>query len=473
MREHTVSTGIGGLDDLLYGGLPKGSTIILEGTPGSGKTTLAFQFLYQGAMVDGDSGIYVTFEELPSQLYADMSQFGWDLRQLEKRNQLRVLCLSPETLMDQMQEPGGVFDQVVEEINCKRIVIDSVSLFQYGLHGDNEHRKVIYQLRNILRKKGLTALLVREQSEVNTSTMPFEHFVVDGVIRLTITRKSERYRERILEVMKMRGQPFLEGEHVYRITGKGIHVIPALHIFNNTMIEKSKKYLTTGIVRLDEILGGGILNGHVYMFDTNSKSETKHLFGSMVAAQIKQSKKTIILSSSLSTLYEKDALYHMHGANVQDMIDQNSLLFVEHYDRAYPPSFAPGVINVSKMDENQFNDFMHGILWKKNAEQGGSWFVYYDLNTLISERGVDFISRYFASEAANARTHGVTLMAVCNFNEIDESVASFLQRASDGVIRTWVDHAYQYLQVNKLPDGHVSDIQIVEHISYAPYIRLI
>lgn len=472
-----TTTGVSGLDDVLCGGLPQGSSVILEGTPGSGKTTLAFQFLYQGATRDNEPGMYITFEELPSQLYADMNHFGWDLRLLEKQNNLKVVCLSPEVFEDQMLEAGGLFDQLVESMSCKRIVIDSISLFSYGLHERDNHRNVIYKLRNVLRKKGLTALLIREQSEVNLNQVPFEHFVVDGVIRLVVKPQLERYRERTLEVIKMRGQKFIEGEHVYRITDEGVHLIPALHI-----IEKSTSHQTmtncvsTQILELDRILGGGIPQGSVFMFDTNSKADYKHLFGAIVAAQLQQGKKGIILPSTITTLSGLKELYQTHGVDVDELLRQHSLYFIEHYTRPYPAEFEGSVIDVSDIDDNLFRAHVReklGTVVEASLQRGESWFVYYDLNTIMSERGKEFVTTYFAQEAANARAHGITLLVLCNFKEIGESISSFLERTSDGVIRTWVNHSYQYLQITKLPGGHVSAIQIVEHTPEQPYIRLV
>lgn len=476
MSDNIISTGSDGLDKVLRGGLPKGSVIILEGTPGSGKTTLAFQFLYQGAISSQESGIYVTFEELPAQLYSDMAHFGWDMRQLEKNNQLRVICLTPKTLLEQIQHPDGLFDKLVDEIGCKRIVIDSVSLFRFGLSGEDEHRKIIYQLRNILRKKGLTSLLIREQSESQTDQVPFENFVADGVIRLTVKPHLERFRERILEITKMRGVNYMEGEHVYRITDEGIHVIPSLHIFDDSKVASVKKCFYTGITKLDKILGGGIPQGSVFMFDTNSRADYKHLFGSIETSLIKQGVKGAILPSSTHSISDIEELYRMHGLSTQELIDEQRVYFIEHYDRPYPASFSPGVIDVSNMDDNQFNTHIRnelGPIIGGSIQKGESWFAYYDINTIISERGKNFVTKYFAQQAANARAHGITLLALCNFKEIGEATASFLERTSDGVIRTWVNRTYQYLQVTKLPGGHVSDIHIVEHTSNEPYVRLV
>ena len=154
-----VSTGIKGLDFILNGGFAKGATVIVEGQPGTGKTTLACNFYIMVPNTQHESGIYITFEELPEQIYEDMLQFGWDIKQLEAEGKLRVLCISPDVLMEQMIEPNGLFEQIIRQMNCKRIVIDSISLFKYVVTFAQSIRPTIYRLRNILRKFALTALL--------------------------------------------------------------------------------------------------------------------------------------------------------------------------------------------------------------------------------------------------------------------------------------------------------------------------
>src|SRR5690606_21329073 len=100
-----VSTGIAGLDKILDGGMPKGTAVILEGPPGTGKTTIGIQFLYEGIIRDNETGIFITFEEFPDQIYKDMKSFGWDLRDLERKNKLRIIGLSPDILVEQMMMP--------------------------------------------------------------------------------------------------------------------------------------------------------------------------------------------------------------------------------------------------------------------------------------------------------------------------------------------------------------------------------
>lgn len=471
-----ISSGIQGLDYILYGGFPQGSSIIVEGSPGTGKTTLGFQFLHNGAVYGNEPGIYITFEELPKQLYSDMLSFGWDLRQLEKNNKLRVICISPEVLLEQMMTPGGLFERMVNEIQCRRVVIDSISLFQYGSEREDLHRQAIYSLRNILRKYSLTSLLIREQTHTGSGEIPFENYVADGVIRLSLQAHLQKYRKRTLEVLKMRGSRIMDGEHIYRFTQQGIHLIPALSMVEDLTITKGDQSIPTGISALDEFLSGGIPKGAVFMFDTNSKANNKYFIGSIITNRIRVGEKAIILASSLSTLYGLQHLYELYGVSLEEEVKRKNAYFIEHYNRPVPPGFESVVIDVSELDNQEYKPYIRkklGPIVEESIKRGENWFIYYDLNTILSERGKDFVKRYFAEEAARARAFGITVIVLCNFAEIGEETSAFLERTCDGVIRTWVDGSYQYLQVTKSPIGRMSEPYVVESIAEKPFIRLV
>ncbi|MBI2127249.1 MAG: circadian clock protein KaiC, partial [Thaumarchaeota archaeon] len=95
-----VRTGISDLDKMLGGGFMEGDAVLLAGSAGTGKTTLALQYLVNGVTQFGDAGIYVTFEQLPDQIYRDAKNFGWDLRKMEEQNKFRLICTSPELLLE-------------------------------------------------------------------------------------------------------------------------------------------------------------------------------------------------------------------------------------------------------------------------------------------------------------------------------------------------------------------------------------
>lgn len=448
----------------------------MEGTPGTGKTTLGFQFLVQGIVQHDEPGIYITFEELPEQLYKDMMAFGWDLRQLEKENKLRVLCMSPEVLMEQMMAPGGLFEQVVEQIQCKRAVIDSISLFQYGTDRKDLRRQAIYSLRNILRKFSITALLIKEQTVDASGEVPFENYVADGVIRLTMQEHLEKYRKRTLEVLKMRGCKIEEGEHLYRITDRGIHLIPALSMIEDKTVARDQKVVSSGLTRLDQVLFGGIPKGSVFILDTNSKANYKYLLASIYANRLLAGEKTITLLSSSTTIYDLQTLLQLHGVSLEEEAKQGKAYFIEHYSRPIPPGYESVVFDVSGLDNEEYIRQRREKLTPRmggDIELGDDWFVFHDLNTIFSQRGQDFVMRFFAEEAARTRAYGITVLVLCNFAEIGLETSSYLERTCNGVIRTWVDGNYQYLQVTKSPNGRMSEPFVIENISEKPFIRLV
>jgi circadian clock protein KaiC len=97
-----VKTGIAGLDEMLAGGLMKGSAVLIKGAPGTGKTTLALQFLHHGASVENEAGLLVTFEEFPHSLHRDAQSLGWDLQALEAERKLKVIFTSPRVFLSSL-----------------------------------------------------------------------------------------------------------------------------------------------------------------------------------------------------------------------------------------------------------------------------------------------------------------------------------------------------------------------------------
>ena len=120
-----VKTGLSELDAMLGGRFMPGDAVMVAGSAGTGKTTLALQYLVNGITQFGDRGIYVTFEQLPDQIYRDAKNFGWDLRKMEEENKFRVICTSPNLLLETDGET--ILDEPIKEIQPRRRVVDSLS----------------------------------------------------------------------------------------------------------------------------------------------------------------------------------------------------------------------------------------------------------------------------------------------------------------------------------------------------------
>lgn len=475
MNQYT-STGIQGLDFLLNGGFPTGATILLEGLPGTGKTNLSMQFLYNGAVQYDEPGLYITFEELPGQLYKEMKAFGWDIPALERENKMRVLCISPHVLLEQMETQNGLFEQIINEIGCKRVAIDSISLFQIGDESVETKRKTIYKLRNILRKFNLTSLLIQEQTSAQDPETSYINYVVDGVIRLALKDYKEHYRKRTLEVLKMRGRKIVEGEHIYRITDHGIHLLPAFSMVEDKAHLNNVSTITTGIAKLDQLLDGGIPEGSAFILDTNSKANYKYLAVSIAANRLLAGEGLIILLSSLSTINDLEFLYQLYGVSLKEYVAKKKVFFIEHYNRPTPPEFEEAIINVSDLNNEEYRKELQNALaphFKASLEQNEKWFVYYDLNTIVSQRGKDFLQTYFTEEISKLNSTGFSVLALSNFTELGQELSSFIERTSNGVIKTWVEGSYQYVQLLKSPMGKMSVPLLVENINTKPYINLI
>jgi len=225
-----VRTGIPGLDEMLGGGFLPLSANLVEGAPGTGKSTLGMQFIYQGAAVFGQPGLILTFEEFPEQYYRDAAAFGWDLRRLEREDRLRVVMSSPEVSLAEMERVGGHIEHLVREIGVQRILVDSLSHFERvaareGVPG-TRLRDVVYTFINGLKREGLTAVLTREsdvwlgEAEDASDTLGF---VVDTYMLLRYVEIESAVRKALL-VLKMRGSDHDKRIRQFSITSRGIEV---------------------------------------------------------------------------------------------------------------------------------------------------------------------------------------------------------------------------------------------------------
>lgn len=221
-----LKTGIPGLDDMLMGGLVPETVTLVEGAPGTGKTTLGMQFIYHGIVAHDEPGLILTFEEFPQQYYRDAQSFGWDFRQLERENQLRVVMSSPEVTKASLEEVGGQIEQHIREINAKRILVDSLSHFERISDRPTSLRQTAFGFINSLKREGLTAVLTRESTALLGDPEGSDGdlgFLVDGYLLLRYVEFESAVHKALL-VLKMRGSDHDKGIREFEITSRGIEV---------------------------------------------------------------------------------------------------------------------------------------------------------------------------------------------------------------------------------------------------------
>jgi KaiC domain protein len=229
-----VLTNIPGLDEILNGGIPERNVVLVSGGPGTGKTILSQQFLWNG-LQQGEAGIYVALEEHPVQIRQNMLQFGWNVKPFEEKGMFALVDAFTAGIgkakeyekyvvadLNDLRELIDVLSQAVKDINAKRVTVDSVTSLY--INKPALARGIILQLKRVLAGLGCTTLFV---SQISVGERGFggpgvEHGV-DGIIRLDLDEVNGELK-RSLIVWKMRGTSHSMKRHPFEITDKGIVV---------------------------------------------------------------------------------------------------------------------------------------------------------------------------------------------------------------------------------------------------------
>jgi circadian clock protein KaiC len=225
-----LRTGITGYDDMLGGGFLPHTANLVEGAPGTGKTTLGMQFIWHGIVEHDQPGLILTFEQFPDQYYRDAASFGWDFRALEQAGKLRVVMSSPEVSLVDLQQTGGRLQQMARDLGAGRILVDSITHFERVAPDPPAFRGVAYSFVNALKREGLTAVLTRENPALLGGPAAGEREADSALAFLADSYTLLRYVEidssieRALLVLKMRGSDHAKDIRQYRVTGGGLEV---------------------------------------------------------------------------------------------------------------------------------------------------------------------------------------------------------------------------------------------------------
>ncbi len=259
-----LKTGIAKLDELLGPGIPRGSSLLIAGVAGTGKTVLGLEFIYRGALL-GEKGIIFSFEETTERLLAAARGLGWDLeKEIDEGRVELVFIPQPEILVEahllMMQER-------IEGFGAKRVAIDSVSVFLHKITNAQTSREKIFQLASIVQNAEAVGFFATDipYGQNQISRFGVEETVVDGVILLSATEEGLE-RQRYVEVYKLRNTAHLKGRHEMEIAQGGIRVYPRYTAFGPIEppppLELTER-LGSGVSGLDALLGGGLLRRSV------------------------------------------------------------------------------------------------------------------------------------------------------------------------------------------------------------------
>lgn len=224
--ENRVSTGIKGLDEMIEGGFPRGSMILLAGSPGSGKTIASAQYLYHGASNLGENGAYISFVERESVFLKNMEKLGLDFEQLKNEGRFKFLdmitpgneAFSTDTMNFALKE--------VQSMKAQRLVIDSFTAISSVFKTKAEARITLHLLEMLMLELGCTTLIVVEVPTGHKDLgLGFEEFIADGLIIFETAREKLGIRKRAI-ISKMRGTNHSQNYSNIVISNQGLSLVP-------------------------------------------------------------------------------------------------------------------------------------------------------------------------------------------------------------------------------------------------------
>jgi len=253
-------TGITKFDDLVGEGIPRGSSLLIAGVAGTGKTVLLLEFLYQGAKA-GEKGIIFSFEETEERLLASAHGLGWQLQEYVDSGLIEVVFIAQPDIM--VERHLQMMQDRVEAMQARRVAIDSVSVFMHRIKDPQVAREKVFQLASIVQNTQAVGFFATDipYGANQLSRFGVEETVVDGIVLLTSIEEGLE-RQRYIEIYKLRNTAHLKGRHHMSIGPGGITVFPRYNAEESLASApplQPERRLSAGVPGLDPLCGGGLI----------------------------------------------------------------------------------------------------------------------------------------------------------------------------------------------------------------------
>lgn len=341
VKEDRYSTGIKGLDHILGGGFPVNRLYLMQGEPGTGKTTIAFQFLLEG-IKRGETCLYISFSESREELQAVAKSHGWDISKL---NMLELGSieeqLKPEAQNTifypsevEMNQTMDVLYTEIERLKPDRLVFDSISEMRMLAESSLRYRRQMLSLKQFFAKQHCTVILL---DDLTTSPTDLQvQSIVHGVLHLQKLHPEFGNERRRINVVKLRGISFMGGYHDYVIKKGGVTIFPRIISNNHENIMSEHRY-SSDIKGLDQLVGGGLCAGTSTLFLGPAGTGKSTVAMQYAYAAAERGEKAIIFSfeESISTLISRTKSI---GMDVEKHIE-NGTIRISKID---PAQLSPG-----------------------------------------------------------------------------------------------------------------------------------
>ncbi len=324
-------TGIRGLDEITYGGLPKGRPTLICGNAGCGKTVLGMQFLINGAVHYNEPGVFLSFEETEEDLVKNFSSFGYDLPGLAQRKLLAIDYVYIER--SEIEETGeysldGLFIRLglaIDTLGARRVVLDSIEALFSGLSNTGILRAELRRLFRWLKEKGVTAIVTAERGENSLTRYGLEEYIADCVILLDF-RVENQISTRRLRVVKFRGSFHGNDEYPFLISTNGFTLQPITSVGLDYPV--STERISSGIPRLDAMLGGsGYFRGTTILISGTAGTGKSSLSAYFARAACQRGERCLYLAfEEAGTQIVRNM--RSIGLDLQPWVDQGLLRFM-------------------------------------------------------------------------------------------------------------------------------------------------